>query len=173
MHFTGTAIKSGRSSLILCSRFSLAQDGFSAMHCAAQAGRLKVLKVLKELGADLNQKELSGRTAFELAALHGHHKLVGSQHAELWNVQKLGVNEFPPRPDLHNITARNVAIHPRPGRVHWTDVNQKRLRTYAMHGDLMRVRACLAAGADPDAEDEKGMTAGALAAEKGHNDIVE
>ena len=42
-----------------------------------------------------------------------------------------------------------------------------------MHGDLMRVRACLAAGADPDAEDEKGMTAGALAAEKGHKDIVE
>ena len=94
MHFAETAIKSGRSSLILCSRFSLVQDGFSAMHCAAQAGRLKVLKVLKELGADLNQKELSGRTAFELAALHGHHKLVGSQHAELWNVQKLGVNEF-------------------------------------------------------------------------------
>ena len=70
-----------------------AQEGWSALHCAAAAGRLKVLKLLKELGADMAAREVSGRTAFEFAAMHGHHELMGQRTAGLWKSSTM-----PPRP---------------------------------------------------------------------------
>ena len=115
----------------------------------------------------MGAKETSGRTAFELAAIHGHHQLVGKKQEKLWRSSSI-----PPRPDLHVVTARDVSMWPRPRRVHWSDVNQKRLRTNAAHGNWTQVRALLDAGADPDAEDEFGRTAADLAEAKGHMDIV-
>ena len=144
------------------------QDGRSALHCAAAAGKLKVLKVLRDLGADLAMREVSGRTAYELAAIHGHHQLVSTKQEKLWETAWM-----PPRPDLQVVTARYISMRPRPGRVHWTDVNQKRLRTSAKVGDANSVRDLLDAGADPDLKDEFGRTATDFAAEYGHKDVIE
>ena len=84
----------------------------------------------------MGAKETTGRTAFELAAIHGHHQLVGKKQEKLWRSSSI-----PPRPDLHVVTARDVSMWPRPRRVHWSDVNQKRLRTNAAHGNWTQVRA--------------------------------
>ena len=111
-----------------------AYAGWSPLHCAAVAGRLKVLKLLKDLGADMAAREVSGKTAFELAAMHGQHELVGKSQQGVWKGAAM-----PPRPDLHCVSARDIAMPPRPGRVHWSDVNQRRLRLAAKRGDLKRV----------------------------------
>ena len=46
------------------------------MHLAARSGHLKVITLLKKLGADMAATEITGRTAFELAAMHGQHHLI-------------------------------------------------------------------------------------------------
>jgi hypothetical protein len=180
-------IKPGRpsgasiGSCVTCS-MCVWQMGFSALHCAAigrhaadknevdrrRTGQLKVLKALKTLGADFAQVELGGFSAFDLAALHGQHHLVAPKQAELWQTAS-----FPPRRELHHVSARELPFKPKPGRVHWSDVNQKRLRTAARAGDLQSVQALLSAGADPDARDEHGRTAADRALERGHKHIVE
>ena len=135
---------------------------------AARGGHLKVLTLLKRLGADMAAKELTGRTAFELAAMHGQHHLM--QKRELWEA----AGQMPPRPNLHVISAKEIyGLAPEPGRVHWSDVNQKRLRLAAQRGELSTVRQLLKCGADPDAEDELGRSAADLAAARGHVVVVE
>ena len=138
------------------------EEGMTALHVAAAAGSLSCLRILKEFGADVHAKTLAGQTAYELAAIHGHNHLVSLPG--LWAEH---------RPDLTRpVTAFGIGLHPRPGRVHWTDVNQKRLRTCAQFGDLEGVEFLLKAGCDPTAEDEHGRDAMALAEEKGYDSIV-
>ena len=141
---------------------SMNEDGYAAAHCAAARGRLGVLRLLKQLGADMRAVSLDGKTALEVAAEHGHHHLTSDKI--LW--PRL-------RPDmLSAVSARDIQVAPRPGRVHWNDVAQKRLRLCAAHGDLDGVRALLDAGVDVLAEDENGHTAAQLAESRGYSAIV-
>jgi ankyrin repeat protein len=46
----------------------LGQDGYTAMHAAAENGHLEVLRFLIENGAELNPRVTSGQTPLTLAA---------------------------------------------------------------------------------------------------------
>ena len=144
------------------------EEGCTALHCAAKAGRLSVLRLLKDFGANLDARTQNGMTAFEIAAQYGHHHLVSKP--ALWD---MAPEKGKYRPDLHVVSAFGISLHPRPGRVHWTDVNQKRLRVSAMLGDAASVKALLKAGADPTAKDERGRAASQLAEQMGFLDLAD
>jgi ankyrin repeat protein len=57
-------------------------DGFTALHFAAQVGRLDVAEVLFRSGAKLDARTNDGRTPADIATANGHHAFADAIRAE-------------------------------------------------------------------------------------------
>lgn len=65
------------------------QDGYTALHLAAQEGHIEVVKLLVEKGADIDLESTErGRYAFYSACLQGHYDVANYLLPRVKNVNK-------------------------------------------------------------------------------------
>lgn len=159
----------------------LDEDGNSPLHFATNAENINLVRILLERGADLEQaRRFNGDTAFFIA--------VGLENVELVtlflglrviNVNRVSAEGFTA---LHQAAAGgNIAILSlliphflEAGALDALDHGLTTAVYYAAaNGHIDFVRLLLINGADATLADEYGLTAADVAAENGHDDIVE
>ncbi|KAL5770271.1 hypothetical protein ACOSP7_014425 [Xanthoceras sorbifolium] len=141
-----------------------ARDGDTPLHIAAGLGDEQMVKLLLLKGANKDIRNKSGKTAYDVAAEHGHSKLfdalklgdslcVASRKGELRTIQRL---------------LENGAIVNGRDQHGWTALHRASFK-----GKIDVVRMLIDKGIDIDASDEDGYTALHCAVESGHTDVTE
>ena len=124
---------------------SYSADGFPPLGLAAYVGRLKVVELLLDRGADVNQ---IGRNEGKFTALTG---AVANSHREV---------------------VATLLEHGADAKYRY-EGGSSPLAEAAANGSLEIVDMLLARGADPDSKDDKGRTPLSHAGAKGHIAVVE
>ncbi|KAK3446427.1 hypothetical protein EUGRSUZ_A02127 [Eucalyptus grandis] len=140
------------------------KDGDTPLHIAASYGDESMVKLLLQKGANKDVRNRSGKTAYDVAAEHGH--------AKLFDALKLGdrlcaaARKGEAR-QIHRLLENGAAINGR-DQYGWTALHRASFK-----GHTEAVRALLEKGIDIDAKDEDGYTALHCATESGHMEVVE
>lgn len=143
------------------------EDQMSALHVAARNGKLDIARVLVKGGADVRARDGLGRTAAEVAEANREVQIV-----ELLNTRDMLEQRVVPDPSALPLDVPVLQSSP-PDLELGNQGGSTNLLEAASEGDLERVRALLAQGADMAALDQDSYTALHLAAEGGHTEIIE
>lgn len=143
------------------------EDEMSALHLAAQNGKLDIARVLVQGGADVRARDGLVRTAAEVAEANREVQIV-----ELLNTRDTLEQRGVPDPSELPLDVPVLQSSPPDLEVE-NQGGSTNLLEAAREGDLERVRALLAQGADTAAVDQDSYTALHLAAEDGHTEIIE
>lgn len=147
----------------------------SLVFLAAQNGQFKVIKVLAENGANLNQRNKNGLSALWIATYHGYTKSIKmlinlGANVNLSNID--GISPLWIAAHNHQIEALKVLIQA------GADLNQTEkeeetpLYTAAYNGHIEVVKMLLQARAHIDFAKKNGGTPLWAAAQRGHNEII-
>ena len=124
-------------------------NGYTALHHAAQYNCLEVAQLLLRFGAKLDLRDCQGRNAADLATARGHHDIADAIRAE----------------ETHRRERQAAAL----GGVTTHMAQISSINAAVRAGDLARVQALVAAGADIEERQwSGGPTPLYRAAEKGH-----
>ena len=143
---------------------------------AAAEGDVDKLHQCFKLGASVNAKDHTGRTALHLASAEGHGaavELLVGRRAELDIQDKVG--RVPLQEAMMNGHLEVVAILMKAGANHLSQLQTEMewtLRHTAFHGRLESVDCLVRSGVDVNARDYHGKTALTLASENSHRHIV-
>ncbi len=146
------------------------EDEDTALHLAAVHGRVKVVKLLLERGAEVNAKQKSELTALHLASLNGHTevvKLLLERDAEVNAKQESGITPLHYSIGEGYIEVATLLVE------HGAEVNAKQkngitpLHIASLKGRTKELGFLLEKGAEVNAKEEQGLTALHAAASKG------
>lgn len=139
-------------------------DGETPLHAAARLGDEQMVKLLLQKGANKDVRSWYGKTAYDLAAEHGHVRLfdVLKLSDRLCTAARKGDVRA-----INRLLESGAAVNSR-DQHGWTALHRA-----AFKGRADAVRALLDKGVDVDARDEDGYTALHCAAESGQSDVVE
>jgi uncharacterized protein len=158
-------------------------DTLKDLLAAASAGDVGILQTMVESGADVNAKDMFGNTALIYAAAGGHMDLV--RYLVAYGVQVNAKNQI-------GMTALQrakmqghseiVALLKKYGaedetqriaRDAGTAGDKAPLLQSARDGNLQKLKACLASGADVNAQNGEGWTALMIATVKGYKEVLQ
>lgn len=151
------------------------EDEDTALHLASVHGRVKVVKLLLERGAEVNAKQKSELTALHLASLKGHTevvKLLLEHGAEINAKQQSGITP------LHYSIGEGYTEVATLLLEHGADVNAKQkngitpLHIASLKGHIKALKFLLEKGAEVNAREEQGLTALHAAASKGDAEAI-
>ncbi|XP_016447471.2 protein VAPYRIN-like [Nicotiana tabacum] len=141
-----------------------ARNGDTPLHIASGSGDEQMVRVLLQKGAEKNIRNKYGKTAYDVAAEHGHNKLfdalrlgdslcVAARKGEVRTIQRLLENGA-------NINGRD--------QHGWTALHRA-----CFKGRIEAVKALIDHGIDVNARDEDGYSGLHCAVESGHVDVAE
>ncbi|KAE8677005.1 FH protein interacting protein FIP2-like [Hibiscus syriacus] len=140
------------------------RDGDTALHIAAKLGDEQMVKLLLQKGVNKDIRNKAGKTAYDLAAGHGH--------VRLFDALKLGDNFClaARKGDvraIQRLIENGAAIDGR-DQHGWTALHQASFK-----GRTDTVKMLIDKGIDINSRDEDGYTALHCAVESGHAEVVE
>ncbi|KAF7852265.1 hypothetical protein BT93_L5402 [Corymbia citriodora subsp. variegata] len=140
------------------------KDGDTPLHIAASYGDEGMVKLLLQKGANKDIRNKCGKTAYDVAAEHGHAKLFDALKLgdRLCTAARKGEAQ-----QIHRLLENGAAINGR-DQHGWTALHRA-----AFKGHTEAAKALLEKGIDIDAKDEDGYTALHCATESGHMEVVE
>ena len=147
------------------------ENGFTALHAAAEKGYTACIYVLLNRGADIESKENQGRTALHVAAAQGNTRCIRALLDRGADIESKENNEFTA---LHAAASggHNACIRVLLDR--GADIESKQNQGYtslhlaACQGNTACIGVLLDKGADIESKDNDGVTALLIAAHQGH-----
>ncbi|XP_030517597.1 protein VAPYRIN-like [Rhodamnia argentea] len=140
------------------------KDGDTPLHVAASHGDENTVKLLLQKGANKDVRNKYGKTAYDVAAEHGHTKLFDALKLgdKLCSAARKGEARH-----IHRLLESGAVINGR-DQHGWTALHRASFK-----GHTEAVKALLEKGIDIDTKDEDGYTALHCATESGHMEVVE
>ncbi|CAI9099239.1 OLC1v1036024C1 [Oldenlandia corymbosa var. corymbosa] len=139
-------------------------DGDTALHIAAGLGDEQMVKLLLQKGANKDIRNRNGRTAYDVAAEHGHSRLFDALRLgdSLCAAARKGEVRT-----IHRLLETGAIINGR-DQHGWTALHRASFK-----GKLDAVRTLIENGVDVNARDEDGYSALHCAVESGHAEVIE
>lgn len=132
------------------------KNGFTPLHIASNFGKIGIVKLLVEKGADVNIQSANGDTALAIAGAKGYQEVVDFLKS---TSAKPAAQAGPAGKPQKALPAKKMA-----------ELNEKLLDA-ALKGDLDRVKAAVAEGADINARNAAGATVLMLAIKQNIRDM--